>query len=55
MIRPVIPQQFLGQVSRCNAVTRDPLFRLIWVTDKEEQLLARAKGMLEGLAKKMRA
>ena len=55
MIRPIIPTKYHAQMSKLDAVNRDPLFRLIWITDKEQQLMERAKFMLEGFAKKMRA
>ena len=55
MIRPIIPTKYHAQMSKLDAVNRDPLFRLIWITDKEQQLMDRAKFMLEGFAKKMSA
>ena len=55
MIRPIIPTKYHAQMSKLDAVNRDPLFRLIWITDKDQQLMDRAKFMLEGFVKKMRA
>jgi len=46
MIRPVIPREFVSTLSKHRAVSQDLLFRAVWVTEKEEDLQRKARGMM---------
>ncbi|TRY73720.1 hypothetical protein TCAL_05846 [Tigriopus californicus] len=51
VVRPIIPSEYLAQISRCQAVQIDPVLRSVWIPMDRTRVEGRLKSMLN--SKKM--